>query len=124
MNFTQEQLKDMAELRVPEYIQLGDNIYYCPYTTMFTIWHKIGENPNFPEWNYIDKVPRIKYYRHTGRYKPIPIAELKTINVLEECLKKYQHHGTVIFEYDEHFKYIFVYNKYSDNYQIKKKYTK
>ena len=98
ISFTQERLKKMSELNAPEYVNREGVLYYCPYTTMFNIWHKIGENPNFPEWNYIETYS-LKYIVHTGNYKPTK-EEIVSCDDLLKYLKENDYHGRVRFEND------------------------
>ena len=120
LRFTQEQLKNMHGKKAPEFVELNGVLYYCPYNYMFGIWHKTGENPNFPEWNYVDTHP-LKYIVYTGNRKPTK-EEILSMDDLFKYLKDNNYYSSVRFDTGEGAIHLYRRNKRTDEYDLYRTY--
>ena len=120
LRFTQEQLKNMYGKEAPEFVELNDVLYYCPYRTMFGVWHKTGENPNYPEWNYINTCP-LKYIVYTGNRKPTK-EEIVSMDDLFKYLKDNNYYSSVRFDTGEGAIHLYRRNKRTDEYDLYRTY--
>ena len=98
-SLTQEQLMNMEKLHAPEFVERNGVLYYCTYTNLFNIWHKILENPNYPEWNFID-THDLDYNVYTGNRKPTK-EEIVSSDDFFKNLKENNYWGTVCFDTGE-----------------------
>lgn len=107
MVYSQEELKRMAELKVPEYVELNGQIFVCPYRSLYSIWHN-EHNDYFPEWVYNNVVDTITYQQcRNENFKPPTdkVLELgeRTDKVLDDLYNFFkteapQWKGKIIFE--------------------------
>ena len=105
IHFTQEQLKEMSELHAPEFVERDGVLYYCPYNNMFNIWHNIGGNPNYPEWNYV-KAHSLEYTVYSGNRKPTK-EEIVSCDNLFKYLRENNYYCKVCFKTDDGLMYVY-----------------